>query len=270
MRLTQLPFHIGPTKQAANPGGLPNTYPFKLGFDLNRVMLVQQTNNQLEQVLHEAYEVGQAFGTPLAEDQFGKPYAEDFLSFIQLTKHTSMRGLEIGAGVGYLTRRLIDLGWNMTSLEPGRGYEPFWLKYGIKVIQEFFPSPSAPGPYNLCAAYGVLEHIPDPLTLLKSIRSHLAPDGVAVFSVPDCTDEIAAGDPSILLHEHISYFDAGSLSRLIRSAGMSVVVKKSGFGRCLYAIASLNEQYIGVGGGGGARISARSHRKLSRPLHEIH
>jgi SAM-dependent methyltransferase len=239
MKLNTLPFHIGATDQAINPGGLPNTYPFELVFDSYRGMLVQQTYRELEQVLQDAYAVGQSFGTPLAEDKFGKPYAEDFLSFIQEAQAVPQRGLEIGAGVGYLTRRLLDLGWDMTSLEPGQGYEPFWLTYGVNVIQEFFPSSLAPGPYQLVCSYGVLEHVPDPLTFLKAIKYHLTPGGKAVISVPDCTDEIRAGDPSILFHEHFNYFDAGSLTRLIELAGMSGSVVKSRFGRCLYAVVGM-------------------------------
>lgn len=241
MQLNTLPFHIGATDQAVNPGGLPNTYPFELVFDGYRGMLIQPTHPELEQVLRDAYAVGQAFGTPLAEDKFGRPYAEDFLSFIQAGQSKTGRGLEIGAGVGYLTRRLLDGGWDMTSLEPGKGYEPFWSTYGVKVIREFFPSPRAPGPYELVCSYGVLEHVSDPLSFLKSIKDHLAPDGKVVISVPDCTDEIRAGDPSILFHEHFNYFDAGSLTRLIKLAGMNASVVRSNFGRCLYAVAGVGE-----------------------------
>jgi len=239
MKLNTMPFHIGATYQAVNPGDLPNTYPFELVFDSYLGMLVQPTSTDLEQVLHNAYAVGQAFGTPLAEDKFGKPYAEDFLSFMRTAQAESSRGLEIGAGVGYLTRRLLDAGWDMTSLEPGKGYEPFWFTYGVKVIQEFFPTPLALGPYQLVCSYGVLEHVPNPLSFLISIKDHLAPGGKAVISVPDCTDEIRAGDPSILFHEHFNYFDAGSLKRLIELAGMKAYVAKSRFGRCLYAVAGM-------------------------------
>lgn len=247
MKLNALPFHIGATEQQVNPGGLPNTYPFELVFDSYRGMLVQPTYAELEQVLRDAYAVGQAFGTPLAEDKFGRPYAEDFLTFIQAAQAVPGRGLEIGAGVGYLTRRLLDMGWDMTSLEPGQGYEPFWLTYGLKVIQAFFPSPRAPGPYQLICSYGVLEHVPDPLSFLIAIKEHLAPGGKAVISVPDCTDEIRAGDPSILFHEHFNYFDAGSLTRLIELAGMKACVVKSRFGRCLYAMAGMGQ--IDIAGG---------------------
>jgi SAM-dependent methyltransferase len=239
MKLNTMPFHIGATVQTVNPCGLPNVYPFELVFDARLGMLVQLANPDLEQILRNAYLVGQAFGTPLAADQMGKPYADDFLSFIQTARVPAGRGLEIGAGTGYLSRRLLDAGWEMTSLEPGQGYEPYWAHYGVQVIRAFFPSPQAPGPYELVCAYGVLEHVPNPEPFLQAIKAHLAPGGRAVLSVPDCTEEIRAGDPSILFHEHFNYFDAGSLKRLIELAGMKAKVVKSRFGRCLYAVAGV-------------------------------
>jgi SAM-dependent methyltransferase len=244
MRIDSLPFHIGSTALADNPSGLPNTYPFELVYDVNLGVLVQPRDTALEAILREAYEVGQSFGTPLAADQYGRPYAEDFLSFIERMPVSSGRALEIGAGVGYLTRLLLDRGWDTTSLEPGRGYEPHWSQYGVSMLQEFFPTPRAPGPFDLICSYGVLEHVPDPSSFLRAIKSHLAPQGVAVLSVPDCGEEISVGDPTILCHEHVNYFEIGSLTRLIESVGMSAFVVRSGFGRCLYAVGSVGGQSV--------------------------
>jgi hypothetical protein len=254
MKLKMLPFHIGAIEEAVNPSGLPNAYPFELIFDPQLRMLVQPASAELEKVLRDAYAVGNAFGTPLAEDKFGKPYAEDFLSFIHAAQAEPGCGLEIGAGVGYLTRRLLDAGWDMTSLEPGDGYESFWSIYDVNVIRDFFPSQCATGPYQLVCSYGVLEHVSDPLSFLKAIKNHLVPGGKAVIAVPDCTDEIRAGDPSILFHEHFNYFDAGSLMRLIEFAGMKAKVTKSRFGRCLYAVAAV-EQIDCKGGDAGLDLA---------------
>lgn len=80
-----------------------------------------------------------------------------------------------------------------------------------------------------------------PVRFLEDVRNQLAPGGRVVLSVPDCTSEIVAGDPGMLLHEHISYFDAGSLSRLFESAGLNSFIAKSGYGRCLYAVAALDD-----------------------------
>ena len=249
MKLENLPFHIGGTEEAVNPAGLPNTWPFILQLNKLWCTITQQVTPELLGILDQAYRAGQLIGTPLAEDPYGKPYADDFLHFIdKLGLPHGANAIEIGAGVGYLTRRLKEAGLRIVGIEPGCGYAAYWEKNGVEIVNDFFPTSRVTGRFDLICSYAVLEHITEPAEFLKDVRNHLASDGVAVFSVPDCTAEIASGDPSILLHEHISYFDAGSLTRLIQSVGMNVVVKKSGYGRCLYAIASL-KQHIGVGGG---------------------
>jgi SAM-dependent methyltransferase len=243
MKLDDLPFHIGVTKEACNPAGLPNTWPFSLHFDPERGAITQQVTLELFEILDQAYRAGQLIGTPLAEDSYGKPYADDFLRFVELVGlPRGARAIEIGAGVGYLTRRLKEAGLQIVGIEPGRGYAAYWEKNGVEIVNDFFPSPHITGRFDLICSYAVLEHITEPVKFLKHVRDHLAPEGFAVFSVPDCTDEIIAGDPAILFHEHFSYFDAGSLTRLIESVGMHAVVIKSGFGRCLYALASLQER----------------------------
>lgn len=238
MKLADLPFHIGATTTPHNPEGLPDTWPFACDFDAARGALVQQSSPALLDVLDRAYRTGNLVGTPLADDSFGKPYADDFLAFLhRAAPQARGRALEIGAGVGYITRRLLDAGWTAMGIEPGRGYAEHWKRYGVPVVNDYFPSTQAPGPFDLVCSYAVIEHILDPVEFLANVRSHLAPGGVAVFSVPDCTEEIAAGDPSILLHEHFTYFNAGTLADVLWRAGFDAVVEPSGYGRCLYAVA---------------------------------
>jgi SAM-dependent methyltransferase len=245
MNLNKMPFHIGATTSAVNPSGLPDSWPFGLYFDNFNGILSQTVTPDLLEILDLAYREGQLIGTPLAEDSCGKPYADDFMRFIeQIGLPRGVNALEIGAGVGYLTRRLRDAGFQIVGIEPGSGYSKFWKNSGVDILNDFFPTPRASGPFNMICSYAVLEHIAEPIKFLRDIRNHLTPEGIALFSVPDCTDEIIAGDPSILFHEHFTYFDIGSLIRMIESADMHAVVIRSGFGRCLYAIGSIKDLQV--------------------------
>ena len=40
-----------------------------------------------------------------------------------------------------------------------------------------------------------------------------------MFSVPDCTDQIEAGDVSMLIHQHINYFTKSSIKELLECSG---------------------------------------------------
>jgi len=247
MKFNELPFHLGPSSTPHNPNGLPDVWPFSCGVNLKKGVLFQYSNHELIELLRKAYSGGELFfGTPLADDSCGKPYADDFLSFID----SSVKGdygsaLEIGAGVGYVLRRLIDAGWKAVGVEPGTGYAYYWKRYNVDVINDYFPSSSTNGPYDLICSYGVLEHMADPFDFLEDVYERLSPSGEVVISVPDCTDEILAGDPSILLHEHFTYFNAETLESMLWDAGFNATVQKSGYGRCLYAIAQIREGVSG-------------------------
>jgi 2-polyprenyl-3-methyl-5-hydroxy-6-metoxy-1,4-benzoquinol methylase len=229
------PFHIGATKTPVNPRGIPSRFPFDFFVDQRLELLSQRPSDELRRLLEQVYSLGVSFGTPLSHAPAGLEYAEDFLSFVSDTAPSGGRGLEIGAGTGYLSKRLVELGYEMVSLEPGAGFGNNWADYGVEVIADFFPSQRALGPFDLIFVYGVLEHVEDPLAFLAEVSKHLSTEGVAFFSVPDCSDEIAEGDPSILVHEHFSYFDANSFEKIFRHAGLSAVVKPSSHGRTLFA-----------------------------------
>jgi SAM-dependent methyltransferase len=229
---------MGPCEAPRNPSGLPDSLPFEYRFDAEIGALIQCATPQLLEVLDKAYRAGQLIGTPLSDTTFGKPYADDFFAFIEeAATPGNSRALEIGAGVGYITHRLMKAGWNATGIEPGKGYASHWKAYGVNIINDFFPSLQVRGLFDLICSYAVLEHIPDPVAFLSLIRSKLSHDGTLVLSVPDCTEEITTGDPSILLHEHFTYFNAETLAKMLWRAGFLADVRKSGYGRCLYAIA---------------------------------
>lgn len=241
MNIDALPFHIGARNNPNNSDGLPDMLPFNLYFDVHRAALVQEVNPELSQHLDAAYHHGALIGTPLDDDEFGRPYADDFLGFI--SRHAPARGrtLDVGAGIGYLTQRLCELGYQAVGIEPGRGYALHAIRFDVDIVRDFFPSPKVSGRFNLICSYAFLEHILDPIEFLHNVKKQLGPGGRAIFSVPDCSSEIVAGDPGMLLHEHISYFDTGSLSRLLESVGFNSYVTKSGYGRCLYAVAALDD-----------------------------
>ncbi len=236
----RMPFLIGTFDTPRNPDGLPNVVPFRLLLDENSGLLVQESTDELERLLSSAYSFGSLVGNAMDDTPLGRKYCEDFLDYLVniLPNDRKARILEIGAGRGYLCRRLLDLGHDMIAIEPGNASKPFWEKHRVEVIQDFFPSKWVPGPFDFIIAYGVLEHIERPGQFLQAVSDHLAVDGAAVFAVPDCGADITAGDPSMLLHEHFLYFTPSSLVRVLQQSRFKVIrVTESGYGRSLYCTA---------------------------------
>jgi SAM-dependent methyltransferase len=235
--LKDVPFCIGAFDQPRNPDELPSTYPLGLWYEPNLFLVCQQQTPELDGLLQRSYRLGLEMGTPVSDSKMGKGYADDFLGFIEAQARPDGRALEIGAGVGYVSHCLKKTGWQVESVEPGLGYESQWEKYGVEVINEFFPTPRAVGPYNLIVSYAVLEHISDPVDFLRQIAAHMTADGKLVLAVPDCTEELITGDPGMLIHEHYFYFTEASLARLLAHAGFACKVQRAGYGRLLYAVA---------------------------------
>lgn len=242
MCLPDAPFCIGPQSKEKNPTGIVDTYPMTLRFDTELARIVLENSTELSALLSASYELGFEMGTPSADSDLGRPYVDDFLAFMGKHRVAGGRLLEIGAGTGYLSRRLLDQGWFVDSIEPGSGYKDHWRRYGVEVINDFFPSTAVQGQYDVIVFYTVLEHISDTTTFLRTVRDHLAPGGTVILSVPDCTEEIIAGDPSMLLHEHFQYFTKPVLERTLAAAGLLAHVERSEFGRSLYAVATINLQ----------------------------
>ena len=244
LSLPDMPLCIGASPSSLNPVPVPSSYPFTLMLNTELGRLEQVYDGELDTLLQGAYTLGIEMGTPSDDTELGQPYVADFVSFIEKHVPEVGRVLEIGAGTGYLSRVLLDRGWDVESVEPGFGYERYWEKHRVKVINDFFPSPLVTGPYNLIVMYTVLEHIKDTRRFLRDVVKHLAPGGKAVLSVPDCTREVEEGDVSVLLHEHYHYFTMPSLARTLAEGGLSPYVVNSEFGRSLYAVCAVSEAIV--------------------------
>jgi 2-polyprenyl-3-methyl-5-hydroxy-6-metoxy-1,4-benzoquinol methylase len=244
IEISDLPLCLGAMSEPKNPSGLPSTTPFRLELNERIGRLEQATDGALEALLEQGYELGIEMGTPSDNTDLGKPYVDDFLRFIKDSGCQPGSLLEIGAGTGFLSKCLSEAGWAVTSLEPGKGYQEQWDRHGVVVINDFFPSQKIKGKFDAVVFYTVLEHIKDTKAFLIDVRSHLKPGGRVFLSVPDCTDEIAICDPSILLHEHYQYFTEESLANTLGEAGFRAQVEVGRFGRSLYSRASLHEVAI--------------------------
>jgi SAM-dependent methyltransferase len=240
--LEALPFCVRMLDGPDNPAGVPNTFPFRLQLDTAIGHLYQSDGPALAKLLDEAYRTGSLLGTAMDDTASGNAYANDFLRFIRANAPNSARCLEIGAGRGFLTRRLIDAGLVVDALEPGQANAPHWQRHGVKVTADSFPSAKLAGQYDLIVAYAVLEHIAELAPFFDAVRKQLTAEGRLIIAVPDCGPCLEAGDPSILLHEHYHYFTDQSLARCLERSGFRAAkVERAGYGGVLYCCAQAKD-----------------------------
>lgn len=250
--------------QPANP--VPDFVDFSLTFREDVQLVIQKKNTlcleYLECIYKEAYNVGYLQeGHDLAAS-----YGGDVLSFIKsaISRYTSgSRSLsEIGAGGCYILKQMKDAGYQVSAIDPSPICHHKAAEFGIDVIPTFYPAKQSLPKSDIIFHYDVLEHVEDPSDFLSHHVGDLNPGGLVIFAVPDCTSYIERGDVSMLLHEHLNYYDADSLSNVVRAAGLEVMeITASHHGAVLYCAAKVPAQATPwVPRSGDAKFSAFQRR----------
>lgn len=162
-------------------------------------------------------------------------------------------GLDIGAASGLLVRTGRDAGLDMVGVEPSASLvEVARRTNGVELKHGVYPHPELEGRrFDLVFLVDVIEHVDDPLELLRSCGDALAPGGVALVVTPDIGSVTARMMGRRWWHlrlAHVGYFDSGSFGEAARRAGLSVVdeIRAKWFFRVEYLARRL-EQYLPVG-----------------------
>ena len=140
--------------------------------------------------------------------------------------------LDIGAHVGRFIHKAREAGWDAEGVE----FSPITASYafertGLPVHQSSAQDLTAKGRrYTAITLTDVLEHIPDPLPLMKELRELLQPGGVIAVKVPhgpmqifkealrrDVLDQADAG--VMVRFVHVNHFTVDSLKACLENAG---------------------------------------------------
>lgn len=138
---------------------------------------------------------------------------------------TERRLLDIGAGLAVFPWGMKQRGWDCTALDPDpRAADHARNVAGVKSICADFLRNAPTERYPLVTLNKVLEHVPDPVDMLRRAGGLLAEPGVLYIEVPDgevaCSE--GAGREEFFL-EHFQIFSAASLALLARHAGLKVL-----------------------------------------------
>lgn len=155
------------------------------------------------------------------------------------------RLLDIGCGVGSFLHALADnealAGWALSGLEPSTTACRAVEKRGFSVVQGMLgDTDEALRGFDVATLISVLEHLPDAVGALESVRGYLKNDGLVFLEVPNVLEPTIdlSGYFSI---EHIVHFSPGSMAGLLRQAGWRYVHVDTGHRGCIRAIASNSE-----------------------------
>jgi SAM-dependent methyltransferase len=163
------------------------------------------------------------------------------------------RIVEIGCGKGGFLRALVD----RDSGNRGVGFDPSYVgpesaaDGRVRFERRFYDSSCAGLDADVVVCRHVIEHIPDPVSLLQIVRQTLGDSSARVFFETPCVEWILANQVVWdLFYEHCSYFTTASLATAFERAGFAVDDIRHTFGgQYLWAEARP----------AGAAIAARRH-----------
>ena len=134
----------------------------------------------------------------------------------------SSRVLDIGSGGGEFAYLMTTAGFTTKGVEPNRGYAEFSkLSYAVDVevgtVEETLQSDSL---WDIITLHHVLEHLADPISVLRSLSQHLSESGVVIIEVPNV--EARYHGPQRLFHlAHLHNFSDTSLLYAGALAGLA-------------------------------------------------
>lgn len=123
--------------------------------------------------------------------------------------------LEIGAGNGVNLKPFIAAGAAVTAIELSQQYAAEIEKTGASVIVDNIWA--LEGSFDLIVARHVVEHVTQPVELLRKLRQHLSSNGVIVVEVPGILERV----PSIQT-AHLVYLSEVTLQSTARLANLKV------------------------------------------------
>ena len=132
-----------------------------------------------------------------------------------------IRLLDVGSGLGVFPWAVKHAGWTCTALDPDpRAVGQIQENVGVDTVCGDFMTVASPGRYDIVTLNKVLEHVPDPIAMLRRAHECLAPGGVVYIEVPDGeTASLEGPGREEFFIEHLHVFSLVSLAMMANRAG---------------------------------------------------
>ena len=140
----------------------------------------------------------------------------------------SGRLLDFGCGAGKFLRRMRVLGWDVTGVDFSEAAVNAVRTSGLKAFQGTLPHPElSERSFDVVTMRHSLEHVPDPLPILRAARELLARGGRLVDQVPNYAswevDYFGDASPRLDIPRHMTHFTLSTLAAMLGRAGFAKV-----------------------------------------------
>jgi 2-polyprenyl-3-methyl-5-hydroxy-6-metoxy-1,4-benzoquinol methylase len=172
---------------------------------------------ELREYYDDYYDVENLAFSPITDSRF----RELLLSFesYRRSKHI----LDVGCGSGHFLKVAIEMGWKAHGTEIASSAFEQLSRLGINSFCGKLESANYAGEFfDVVYCSEVIEHLMDPMTLLREIGRILRPGGLLYLTTPNfdsLSRRLLGSKWRVIGKEHLCYFTRGSLARAIRGAG---------------------------------------------------
>ncbi|MHC4983009.1 MAG: methyltransferase domain-containing protein [Planctomycetota bacterium] len=134
--------------------------------------------------------------------------------------------VEVASNDGYLLRNFVERGIPALGIDPAPGPVAVARNIGVPTMQEFFGIDLARRlrdqgkRADVIIANNVFAHVADTNGFVAALAALLKDDGVVVIEVPYVRDLVDKCEFDTIYHEHLCYFSATSVDRLVRKHGL--------------------------------------------------
>jgi SAM-dependent methyltransferase len=136
---------------------------------------------------------------------------------------TTMRLLDVGAGLGVFPHLVKQEGWACTAIDPdARAVKHLRTRVGVEAICGDFMELEGLGRFEVVTFNKVLEHVARPVDMLRRSHNVLARGGVVYVEVPDgeMAEHEGSGREEFFI-EHLHVFSFASIVMLANRAGFA-------------------------------------------------
>src|SRR5689334_3967602 len=160
------------------------------------------------------------------------PYSSHSVILSELIQGRDQQLLDMGAAQGFLSEAFTARGFQVTAVEgnPALAADAIGKCHKVIVANLNDPLPPLGGPFDVIVYGDILEHLQQPLSVLKATNRYLAADGTVLISVPNVAHlwiriQLLLGrfeytDRGILDVTHLHFFTLSSFKRFLKEADL--------------------------------------------------
>lgn len=131
--------------------------------------------------------------------------------------------LDIGGATGVFAYEFQDKDWISNAIDPDEGGRFMEKKHKIKFAQDYYRPNRFSCKFDLICLVYVLEHLRDPISLLKSLRGDMTENSFLYVEVPDAISfKLKPKEDDIFNACHLWMFDPNAMATLLNKCGYQI------------------------------------------------